>query len=155
MKIEFFAEGRPLTQGSKVPMGRTKTGRPILVESQDIKRKGRASGALKAWRECIAISAMAEAKRQGFVMTEALVSIHYQFFFPVPPSYILKDGRLSSRCPRKPRSLDPDKLIRAVNDAITGVLIRNDNQVADGSWSVRWATDTPAGVGITLEVDDV
>lgn len=155
MTVEFFAEGKPLTQGSKVPMGRTKTGRQILVESQDIKRGGRCANALKAWRECIALSAKIAAKRQGFEMTEGLVSIQYQIFFTVPPSYLLKDGRTSSRCPRKPRSLDPDKLIRAVNDAITGVLIRNDNQVADGAWSVRWAIDgQPEGVGVVLEVAD-
>ena len=102
----LFISGLPIAQGSKKAF--QKNGRIVLVES--------ATG-LKPWREKVA----AEASRLDFPLAETeAISLELMFMMPQPK-------KPQRRYPTtKP---DIDKLSRAILDALTGVLYKDDSQV--------------------------
>lgn len=78
---------------------------------------------LKAWRKDVARAAVAAGPRGGLLLGP--VRVVAEFYLPAP-----KTRRRDAHITRP----DGDKLLRAVNDAITGVLIRDDAQVTQGKF---------------------
>lgn len=115
MTLEFFVPGLPQPQGSK--KGYVVRGHAVLVES--------ATG-LKPWRyavSSVAKDAMRAQGVDGWWSGEAL-TITMLFRFPRPKS-------LPKRVTQKVTTPDVDKLARAIGDALTAVVYRDDSQITD------------------------
>lgn len=114
--IEFSVPGSAAPQGSKRPI-RLKTGRVVLVES---------SARVKPYRAVVALAA-----RQAWqgAPTAGPVTLVVSFAFLRPKSHLTRSGALRAGAPAAPGRPDLDKLLRAVGDALTGVIYADDSQV--------------------------
>jgi Holliday junction resolvase RusA-like endonuclease len=120
--MQFFVAGLPRPQGSK-HMVRTKGGRTLMLES---------SKGLGDWRTAVCEEATRARwdGRQLRPVIEGPVDLMAVFLIPRPASHLLKSGGLRKGAPEAPTGKpDADKLVRAIGDAITGVLIRDDSQI--------------------------
>ena len=122
MKIEpvsFYVPGLPISQGSKRHVG---GGR--MIES---------SKKLAPWRTLVAQVAY-EAMEERQMFTAEPVWMAAKFVFWRPASHY-RTGKFSDHlkpsAPEAPMTYpDTEKLVRAVNDAIEGIVFRNDSMVA-------------------------
>jgi len=120
--IEFTIPGAAAPQGSKRAI-RLRTGRTVLVES---------SAKVKPFRAVAALCAT-EAWHQP--PTAGTVALEVAFRFVRPKSHHKANGDLRAGAPLTPGKPDIDKLLRALLDALTGVVYVDDSQVA-----CIWAT---------------
>jgi crossover junction endodeoxyribonuclease RusA len=103
-RVDFFVPGRPVPQGSKSV---SRAG--FLYES---------SKALKPWRKAIAAGAP-----EGHLMPRNVPAyVYLEFIMPRPKA----TPKVTPPAVKRP---DLDKLIRAVLDALTGVIWQDDSQV--------------------------
>jgi Holliday junction resolvase RusA-like endonuclease len=127
--VEFRVAGLPQPQGSKT-IGRTRTGNTYLREDNPH---------LRSWRADVAVAALdamtvgddirRQAPHPGPVRLEAT------FVFPRPRHHY-RTGRNAGQlrpsapihCDKRP---DLDKLVRALGDALTGIVLVDDAQVAE------------------------
>lgn len=112
-EIQFTVYGRPMPQGSKKHVGRG-----IMVESC----KG-----LKPWRQEISGAAMEATSglvRPVFAQHVPL-EITLRFFFTRPKSVSVK------KRPSMTTKPDGSKLLRAVEDSLTGVVFHDDAQLIE------------------------
>lgn len=121
-QIKFFAQGRPFAQGSKRAFVIPGTSRATLVES--------AGEHLKCWR-----SVVADAAREAVTGNPWEEPVYFEacFFFLRPKSHYRSgknSDKLKDTAPtyhaQKP---DVSKLLRAVEDACTGIVYRDDSQI--------------------------
>lgn len=108
-KVSFFVPGIPRPQGSKRHVGRG-----IMVES---------SKYVKDWRSLVSLAAKG-AMGDAALMDGPLQMI-VSFHFPRPKSHS-KTKRLSVWHTSKP---DASKLLRAAEDAMTGIVFGDDSQL--------------------------
>jgi len=120
--IEFTIPGAAAPQGSKRAI-RLRTGRTVLVES---------SARVKPFRAVAALTATEAWQRPP---TADAVGLEVAFRFVRPKSHHKADGSLRAGAPLTPGKPDIDKLLRALLDALTGVIYVDDAQVA-----CIWAT---------------
>lgn len=115
--VELFVAGRPAPQGSKRHVGKG-----VMIES---------SKAVGPWRTVVAWTA-AQAHRGA--PADGALAVHVEFVMPRP-------ARLPKRLPTPPHTSKPDtdKLLRAVGDALTAVVWRDDSQVVDLHGVKRYA----------------
>lgn len=129
----FIVEGVPAPQGSKKAFVRG--GRAVLVE---------ASAKVKPWRDAVAV----QAKRHFPTPLDGPVYVAVQFVMPRPKAW----GR--KRMDPMVQTPDADKLLRAVNDALTGIAYRDDSQIVHLVGRKRRAVhgETPGAV-ITVRAE--
>lgn len=115
--LEVFVPGRPAPQGSKRHVGRG-----ILVES---------SKACGPWRQTVAVFA-----RQAYdgPPLDGPLAVRIEFVMPRPAN--LPKRRATPPMTKKP---DTDKLARAILDALTSVVWRDDSQIVDLHPTKRYA----------------
>ena len=118
--ISFTAYGKPEPQGSA---------RAFVVRGRAIVTSD--NPALKEWRTQLGRAAQACPDYTG-VLIPGPVRIEATFLLQKSKSRPRRDTHPTS-------NPDLDKLARALLDAITGVLIANDNQVCDLDVRKRWA----------------
>jgi Holliday junction resolvase RusA-like endonuclease len=141
-ELQFWVPGIPQPGGSKKPFYNPKTGRAILVD--DAKRN-------KEWRASVALAA-SEATQE---VLEGPLRVRFQFLFTRPKGHYGK-GRnknaLRKSAPPFP-SVRPDatKLVRSTEDALKGILWRDDSQIVTQGVSKRYAEQ--AGAWITVRVE--
>lgn len=151
--VEFTVYGRAVPQGSKrafTPRGWT---RPVLVE---------ASAALRPWRQQVSDSALAAlaVERCGEPWTpyEGPVAVTIEVHRKRPPTHWLTGGLSLSAAGRRasvPGDGDIDKISRAILDALTGVVYRDDRQVCDLRATKAWSQNNgPDKVVIRVEATD-
>jgi Holliday junction resolvase RusA-like endonuclease len=112
--ISFFVSGTPVPQGSMKAF-RVKNSDKIVMTHSNNK--------LAEWRNIISDMAinMSETHEWGIAERGEAIEVKMKFFFSRPAS------RKKDRCmTTRP---DLDKLIRAVNDALTGILYEDDSQI--------------------------
>ena len=161
--IEFSVAGLPITQGSKTArvVGRriqTKYGpavlnaRAVLTEQSDMKSKTRPSGALTAWRGKVAALAAAQMAGAGF--WDCYVELSCEFVIPRSPSHYTKVGRvLTKSAPAYPSYPDISKMVRAIEDAMTGVVYRDDGLIVRyGKMGKRYAETLDSVGGVYIGV---
>ena len=125
--VSFFVDGEPVTQGSMKAIGR---GRMVHVNG----------AALSQWRA--SVSASAKAAGAQCVGDHTPVRVDCLFYLPRPKT-VKRDFPTGRK--------DTDKLMRAIGDALTGVVYVDDVQVCDWHVAKRYATDTiPPGVWVTV-----
>lgn len=119
MRIDVI--GTPIPQGSKTAYVRG--GRAVLVE---------ANKKLPLWRKTVQ-----DAAREAFVgeLLSSPVSVEITFFMPRP-----KNPKWADLPASKP---DLDKLIRAVFDALTGIVWVDDALAVSVEAHKFWAVDEP------------
>ena len=141
--IQFFAPGLPKTQGSKHGFNHAKTGKVIMLEKSS----------LKPWRAVVALAARTEMF--GFSLLKGAVEIDVSFCFPRPKSHF-RSGKFS-RCLKDNAEMYPtarnigdlDKLLRAILDAMTGVVFLDDSQVVRFACAEkRWAATPGAQIAV-------
>jgi Endodeoxyribonuclease RusA len=128
-RVAFAAHGRPSTQGSKTGFGFRRPDGSIgvrLVEG----RRGKSRDAHKSWRATVsdmAAQAMASADLPVF---DGAVGLSATFFFIRPKGHFTSAGKLSATGRRTPwpttKRLDLGKLVRCIEDSMTGVVYRDD-----------------------------
>lgn len=128
---KFFAKGTPVAQGSKNAYLRG--GKVALVES---------SKTLPKWRKTV--TQAAKQAHEGEPV-DGPVEISLEFAMPRPKAWGKKRQDPMIQRP------DTDKLIRAVFDAITGVVVHDDSQFTRvKAFKRRAAHGEPTGVFVEL-----
>lgn len=121
--MHIHVPGLPQQQGSKRAF--VVKGRAIMSDTNEKN--------LKPWRAAVA-SAGEEARGEEPLLLGA-VKLRVCFAYPRPKSHYRTNGEVKPNAPLyKTSKPDLDKLQRAVGDALTGVVFRDDSQVAN--WSV-------------------
>ena len=132
--VEFWVAGVPVPQGSKTGFVNPKSGRVVMVESA----KG-----LKFWRESVAVAAREFVGADWVLLDQPLRAV-FEFYLPAP-----KSSKWKLRPAGKP---DSSKLLRAVEDALTGVVYRDDSLLVDSWASKFWADDRGPGCLVKITV---
>lgn len=123
MKITFQATGTPRAQGSHVPFISKTTGKIIIPNAP----------LLLAWREMVEVRARMAMVRDGYKPTKGAYSLCAQFSFRRPKAHYRtgRYERLLKPCVPEYHTQVPDldKLLRAICDAMTGVVYTDDSNV--------------------------
>jgi Holliday junction resolvase RusA-like endonuclease len=133
MTIAFVVMGEPVPQGS-LKSFRLKTGQIVTTHS---------NRNLMGWRQRIAT----EAQKLDAPMTSKATLIRMRFVMPRPKS--LKKSEVHHT--KRP---DLDKLIRAVLDGITGILVRDDSQLVDIRATKEYAQPNEQH-GVLIELEEL
>jgi crossover junction endodeoxyribonuclease RusA len=126
-RVEFRVIGKPATAGSKRAFAHRHTGRIVVVDDC----KGG-----KAWRKLVQAQASSKCK---FLMIGPL-RIEVTFVMPRPLSHRKKDGSIAKGAPMT-HTVKPDatKLLRALEDAMTGIVWIDDAQIVSQLCMKRYA----------------
>lgn len=136
--INFFVPGTPKPQGSKRAFIHPTTKRPVMIEDNTKTRD---------WRGDVKWFAQ---QQPDVTPTEKAVRVHVHFIMPRP-----KSTPKTKPTPRAVKKPDIDKMLRAILDALTGTLWRDDSQVTHLTGAKRIAEiDEQPGARISVEVVD-
>lgn len=140
-RIELRVYGIPRPGGSKRAFAHAKTGRIIVTDDC---RKNR------DWRNAV-VAAAVEAY-QGEPLLGPL-SLYVEFLLPRPRGHFgngRNEGQVRRSAPTHPVTKpDATKLLRSTEDALTGLLWRDDAQIV--RQTVRKLYGSPAGARIVVE----
>ena len=138
--IEIWVDGTPAPQGSKRHVGRG-----IMVES---------SKKVKPWRAAVAAAAR-EAMQGREMLRDCPIRFSVAFFFVRPASHRSKRGGLKPSARKRPH-VQPDlsKLLRATEDALTGIVWDDDARVVEGRISKLY-DDLGHGPGARMMIEEV
>lgn len=154
--IEFSARGAPVPQGSKTGriIGKGKDARVILIENANKANKSHKSGRLNRWRELIGECANWQMRERRFEMMDRAVELSCEFVIPRSDSHYTKvTRRLTASAPTFPSLPDLSKLVRAVEDAMTGIVYRDDGLIVQyGTMRKRYADRLDAVGGVFVKV---
>jgi Holliday junction resolvase RusA-like endonuclease len=128
--IEFTVPGVPAPQGSKRAW--VVAGKAVMTE---------ANARTRDWRAAVSDAAAQAMQNAGRSVIDGPVLIDVSFFFARPKSHFGTRGLRGSAPMHKTTAPDVDKLARAVLDAITGIVIRDDAQVVSLSGHKLYADD--------------
>ncbi len=127
--ITLVVYGTALPQGSK--SARVVSGRAILTEGFGDGPRRR-----KAWREAVADAARAWQSTHSAPLLEGPLAFEAWFYLPRPAS-------AAKRIFAPAKKPDASKLLRSVEDALTGIIWRDDAQVVDAHAHKRFADEGP------------
>lgn len=138
-RVQFVVLGTPVPQGSKV---RTRFG-----VREDNPRT-------LPWRQDVAATAL--RAMTGRPVFTGPVAVELECVFARPKSHF-RSGKLSHLlrpaapywCQTKP---DADKLARAIGDALSGIVVRDDSQIVRWEIQKRYALDTDPGAHAVVHV---
>jgi len=137
--VAFTVIGTPAPQGSKI---RTRWG----VRDDN--------PATKPWRANVA--GEAAAAWHGNPLISGPVEVDATFVFPRPKSHFGTGRSADTLKPSAPlwhaTKPDGDKLARAIGDALTGVVLRDDSLIV--AWKIRKVYGAPARAYITIRPAD-
>ncbi len=124
MTIEFTVPGIPQPRGSKRAMPNRAGGRPLMVDT---------NAKSKPWMATVAAAASEAMK--GRPLLGGPMQLQVSFCFPRPKSHF-RTGKnanlLKATAPNEhDKKPDCDKLLRAIGDAMTGVVYFDDAQISE------------------------
>jgi Holliday junction resolvase RusA-like endonuclease len=144
MILRFTVYGEPKPAGSKKAFVNKKTGKAIVTDD---------SKGSKPWKQEVAAVAM-QARVDAGLSTLLTGPVRLEVtFIQTRPKHHYGTGRnadkLKDSAPTYP-TVKPDatKLLRAVEDALTGVLWKDDNQVVDQFVYKRYGTAMAAAITV-------
>jgi len=125
----FTVLGKPAPQGSKRHVGRG-----VMVES---------SKRCKPWRQDVRHTALDLRPDDWHANMDAAITLSVVFIFARPKSHFRANGQLKPSAPAHctGRIGDVSKLVRAVEDAMTGILYNDDAQIISLIAHRRFAND--------------
>lgn len=128
----------PAPQGSKNPWG------------------GEANPRTKPWRAAVASEAAAVMQRLDLEPLDAPVHMNVVFVFARPKGHFgtgRNAGSLKANAPtHKTGKPDLDKLVRAIGDALTGVVVRDDSRFVSLRVSKVYTDEHHRFPGVTIHV---
>jgi len=131
-EIEFFVPGIPQPGGSKRGIFNAKLRRTLIFENNP--------EANRNWRAAVALAASEAMEGKGIFGGALFVRIVFQM--PRPKAHYGAKGILKKSAPvwntKKP---DVTKLIRSTEDAMTGVVWKDDAQIAHSCAFKRYSDD--------------
>lgn len=138
--IRFFVHGTPKPAGSKRVFLNRKTGKPIVVDAS--------GGPGKDWRYAIQAVAWELKPQKPF---DFPLFVELTFYLPRPKTHYNTKGNLKPNAPRVPGA-QPDalKLARAVEDALSGIIWRDDSIITTEIIRKRYANIGAHGVTVTI-----
>ena len=148
LPITFRVNGKPAPGGSKKVVGTTKTGKPLIVDAA----KGNAS-----WRRKVANAARAQVGDASPVEGVAL-KLTCVFRLIRPKSHHVggdvERGWIKTSAPHYP-TIRPDstKLLRAVEDALTGIIWKDDAQICLQVVSKGYINDANPLPGVYIRIE--
>jgi crossover junction endodeoxyribonuclease RusA len=141
--ISFFVPGTPAPGGSKRAFFNRKTGKAMVVD---------ACAQNKPWRSDVKAFAQ-EAHKNGPPLQGAL-KLSIVFFMARPKGHFgtgRNSDKLKDSAPQYPTGKpDSTKLTRSCEDALNGVLWKDDSQIVTQSISKRYTIDGKVGALITV-----
>lgn len=139
--LAFRVYGVALPKGNMKPIIRDKRGMKIAVATESNRN-------VRGWQQLIAEGASRALNERGApVLFEYGVFVTARFYLPRPKKYSRR-GVFVAHCTNP----DVDKLARAVLDALTGIVYRDDCQVTELAASKYYAeVNGPAYVDIRIE----
>jgi len=143
--LKFFVPGIPAPGGSKTGFYNKKLARVMMVP---------ASKKTKPWMQ--AVAGCVRAEYDGEVLTGPL-SVDFQFRFLRPKSHYgtgRNAGRIKDSAPVLSKTTKPDrtKVMRSTEDALTGILWKDDSQIVAGDITKIYVERDP-GVVIMVSVN--
>lgn len=145
MKLEFFVQGEPKTQGSKTAIYNPKANKTIVKNANE--KTG-------SWRSDVRNEAQKAVKRSGWKIPERQTGINIEiaFFFKRPASHYNTKGFVKDSSPEN-HTTRPDvvKCARAVEDALIGLVYEDDSQICHESLTKNY-TGTTEGQGVWVRV---
>jgi Holliday junction resolvase RusA-like endonuclease len=126
--ISFTVYGEPQAQGR--PRGAIQNGRVRMYDPTDSRN-------YKQY-----VSLVASQHRPGKLI-ESAVSLTVKVYRPIPKMSKAKHQRAIEGALRPKSKPDLSNYIKGVEDALEGVLLKNDSQVVDYGESGKWYSDNP------------
>jgi len=137
--IQFEVVGQPVTQGSKRTVPIYRDGKPVIKNGHVLTRIADANPRLPQWRQEVAQAARAVYTAPLFI---GAMTLDLTFARPRPKGHYgtgRNAGKLKDWAPEYPITIpDGSKLGRAVEDALTGVIWKDDAQVVDQRIRKEW-----------------
>jgi Holliday junction resolvase RusA-like endonuclease len=147
MKLEFFVQGKPRTQGSKKAIYNPKANRAFV--------KNVSSENLGCWRSDVRNEAQKAVKKCNWQIPgkNTGVSLELCFFFLRPKSHFRSNGIEVKPSAPDDHTKTPDsmKLARAVEDAMTGLVYQDDSQICHEEVTKNYTT-TPEQQGVWVRI---
>lgn len=139
-KFSFIINGIPKPAGSKTAYRNRYTGRVAVVDAC------RKSG---EWKKSVAYQVINRWKENPY---DGPIILEVSFYMPRPRNHYRKNGTLKENvnryCDIRP---DLTKLMRCLEDALTGIIWRDDSLIVRQTAEKKWADSGPgAHVEITL-----
>ena len=139
MTIAFTVYGEPVAQG-RPRAGKTKSGDVVMYDP----------GKSKDYKRYVSLVASQNKPPQ---IIESAVSLTVKVYRPIPDSWSKVKQRQALEGTMRPKSKpDLSNYIKGVEDAIEGILLKNDSQVVDYGRSGKWYSDNPR---IEIEVEEI
>lgn len=135
-EVVLTVSGLPWPEGSLKAF--VVKGKPVIVHDNPQR--------LQEWRDAVE----AAARKSGASFLRRPVAVDMDLYLPRPKSHY-RTGRnahlIRDDAPSYPvHRMDVDKLARAVNDSLTGVLWDDDGQVVKLAAAKHWAGPTPGAI---------
>ena len=145
--LEVFVPGTPIQQGSMKAFPIRRSNGSLGVSM--VHNKG---NLLTAWRERIRVALIEKYPEEldgtqtdgGYFKQYVPVVLEVTFYLAKPKSNKLKEP--------SNKKADLDKLVRAVNDALSGLVFYDDSQVVEINASKEWETEEhPEGLFLRVK----
>lgn len=139
--VSFNAFGLPAPGGSKKAFRHRYSNKIVVVDAGGKRTK--------AWRAIVA--AAAREAMADLHLIEPPLMLCIEFRMPRPKSHLDRDGRLRAGAPWVP-IVAPDltKLLRSTEDAMTGIVYRDDALIVEQHIHKAYALDEHTGARITV-----
>lgn len=137
--LNVFVPGVPQPAGSKRAIPNRRTGKPIIVD--DCKKSA-------PWKDTVRVFVSQEFSGEP---TNKPVRLHLKFVRARPKSHYrgVKNWLLKANAPKYPTTKpDTTKLVRGVEDALTGIVWLDDSKVV---YQTAYKTFGAPGVHVTVE----
>jgi Holliday junction resolvase RusA-like endonuclease len=139
--VSFNALGLPAPGGSKKAFRHRHTGKIVVVDAGGKRTK--------AWRSIVA--AAAREAMADLQMIEPPLMLCIEFRMPRPKSHLDREGKLRAGAPWVPMvAPDLTKLLRSTEDAMTGIVYRDDALIVEQHIHKAYALDEYTGARITV-----
>lgn len=141
--VNFEVQGKPITQGNKTMMISASTGKPIMLEGKGKK----AQEEFETWRDTVRTMATLAMRKAKLQPLEGPLEVYYRFYLAKPKG----KPKWKWLPDVKP---DEDKLARAVNDALTRVVFKDDGQICKSTVEKMYALP-PRQPGVIIGVKPI
>lgn len=151
--ISFYVPGLAMPQGSKTA---------FAINGRAVMREGRTkekAAEFKRWRQAVADATAAAMHGRSRIAKPSAVRLVAVFAFPRPASHYGTGRNAAKLKPSAPvayhgQKPDISKLLRAVEDSMTGIAYDDDSQIADAETLKIWCgrDETP---GVYLWVSEI
>jgi Holliday junction resolvase RusA-like endonuclease len=139
--VSFNALGLPAPGGSKKAFRHRHTGKIVVVDAGGKRTK--------AWRSIVA--AAAREAMADLQMIEPPLMLCIEFRMPRPKCHLDREGKLRPGAPWVPMvAPDLTKLLRSTEDAMTGIVYRDDALIVEQHVHKAYSLDKWTGARITV-----